>query len=768
MATRLAPSQSEVERAFADAMQAAGFNPGRIEPDTQGFVRFDAPGDKKGKQNGFYKLKTGEQPVGWFGDWKGGEQHQWFYADPNASPLSDAERAKIKREQARLKAEAAQAREQKQAEVAELASQRWGKAIANVEGHPYLARKRIAIPRGLRLYTATDGAQLLTVPMFSFDMNGQPQLTNLQMIDGDGSKRFMKAGRVEGCFFSLKGDTSYIVLCEGVATAFSIWEATGLSVVAAFNSGNLIPVAKDFARNRPMATIIIAGDDDVIAPDDWAERGGGKPWVNAGRSKAQAAAKAIGCRWITPAFAEGPARNRTDFNDLHLIEGEKAVGAQVMGALRGVEAEDAEPGATIVEIDHVQDESWRSRIPLTSNGNYDGSNVQGVALYIENHKLLRGRLRFNTFTRTIELDGNDMEDFHVAEFRRIMHKDHFRSRKGDVADEMIAEARKYSFDPLTEYLAGLKWDGKPRLDMWMTRHLAAPDSAYVHAVARKALIGSVARALDPGSKNDDMVILEGPQGTGKSTALRYLYGDRFFTDNLPDFHSKDSFQQLQGSWCVEVAELNKMSKADVGDVKQFLSRVEDKYRPPYERMPIRVRRRSVLWGTVNPDEGTGYLKDQTGNRRFYPIECGVIDLSGLLAARDQLWAEAADAYRKGEKWFLTGELAEIAKEEQEKRREASPWEVTIQTWLLEQSRDEVTIAEIMSKCLSIPAERQTVALSRQAGAALRALKWTHVVKRPHPGAKPTQVFMSPAARQKHSLAGGPGAQETFDDWGHGP
>lgn len=749
-------------------MHAAGFNPGSIEPDTVNYVRFDAPGDKKGKGNGFYKMKTGDYPVGWFGDWKTGEQHQWFYADPDAQPLTDAERGKIKREQARLKAEAAQAREAKQAEVAENASQMWGKADSNVEGHPYLARKRIAIARGLRTFTAKDGAQLLAVPMYSFDMNGAPQLTNLQMIDANGSKRFLKAGRVEGCFFSLKGDTSYIVLCEGVATAFSIWEATGLSVVAAFNSGNLIPVAKDFARNRPAATIIIAGDDDVIAPNDWEQRGQGKAWVNAGRKKAEAAAKAIGCRWIMPVFTDGPARDRTDFNDLHLIEDDKVVTAQIQGALRSVDTEDAEPGATIVEIDQVQDESWQAKVPLTANGHKDGSNVQGVALYISNHRLLRGRLRFNTFTRTIELDGNDMEDFHVAEFRRVMHRDLFRSRKSDVADEMIADARKYSFDPLTEYLAGLKWDGKHRLDTWMTRYLAAKDTAYVRAVGRKTLVGSVARALDPGAKNDDMAILEGPQGTGKSTALRYLYGDRFFTDNLPDFHSKDSFQQLQGSWCVEVAELNKMSKADVGDVKQFLSRVEDKYRPPYERMPIRVRRRTVLWGTVNPDEGIGYLKDQTGNRRFYPIECGVIDLSGLLAARDQLWAEAAEAYRQGEKWFLTGELAEVAKEEQDKRREASPWEPVIQAWLVEGGKSQVTIADIINNCLRIPPERQNAAVGRQVGAALRGLKWMSKTIRPYPGAEPVVTFMSPDKFAEHSLAGGPGPKkQTFDDWGVG-
>lgn len=751
MSARLAPSQSEAERAFADAMSAAGFTPGPIAA-SDGFVRFDAPGDKRGKGNGFYKFRHGEYPVGWFGDWKTGEQHQWFYADPNAAPLSASERAKIKREQARLKAEAAQAREAKQAEVAENASAMWGKADTNVEGHPYLARKRVAIPRGLRLYTAKDGTQLLAVPMYAFDMNGVPQLTNLQLIGPNGDKRFLKAGKVEGCFFSLKGDASVIVLCEGVATAFSIWEATGLSVVAAFNSGNLIPVAKDFARYRPLATLLLAGDDDVIAPDDWADRGSGKLWVNAGRLKAEAAAKAVGCRWAMPVFDEGPARDRTDFNDLHLREGLDRVGGQMFGCLRSVEAEDSEPGAKIVDIAQVQDETWRKRLPATSQGNVDGANVQGVAIYLEHHKLLRGRLRFNAFSRAVELDENEMEDFHIGEFRRVMHREGFKARKSDVADEMIAEARKSSYDPLTEYLAGLQWDGRPRLDDWMAEFLRAPDTPYVRAVARKTLVGSVARALDPGAKNDDMAILEGPQGTGKSTALRYLYGDRFFTDNLPDFHSKDSFQQLQGSWCVEVAELNKMSKADVGDVKQFLSRVEDKYRPPYERMPIRVRRRTVLWGTVNPEEGIGYLKDQTGNRRFYPIECGTIDLSGLLAARDQLWAEAAAAYRDGEKWHLTGELAEAAREEQDKRREASPWEPIIGAWLADSGSGVVTISDVFVHALKIPAERQTPALARAIGAAMRGLKWRASRQRPYAGAKPALVFMSPEAYAAQGMA----------------
>lgn len=761
MAALPAPSQSEVERAFAEAMSAQGFQPGPIQADTDRFFRFDAPGDKKGKGNGFYKLKLGQYPVGWFGDWKDGVQHQWFYA-ADGQELTPKERAAIKREQARLKAEAAQAREQKQAEVAEDASQMWGRADSNVEGHPYLERKLISIPRGLRVHTARDATRLLTVPMWAFDMNGKPALTSLQMIDPDGNKRFLKAGRVDGTWFSLKGDTSCIVLCEGVATAFSVWEATGLSVVAAFNSGNLIEVAKEFSRNRPMATLIIAADDDVFAPDGWAERTDGKPWVNAGRTKAEAAAKAVGCRWIVPVFQDGPSRARTDFNDLHALEGLKAVSEQILGAIRGAAVpEDMEPGATIVDIDVVQDESWRTRIPQTAQGNPDGANVEGVAVYIANHKLLRDRLRFNNFTREIELDGNGMEDHHVAEFRRIMHAERYKAKKGDVQDEMVAAARRSSFDPLTDYLQGLKWDGKKRIDTWLTTYLGVPDGDYARTVGRSFLVGAVARALVPGCKLDTMLVLEGPQGKGKSTALRYLFGDRFFTDHLPDFHSKDSFMQLQGAWCVEVAELSALSKADVKDVKQFLSRLVDKFRPPYGKATVQVGRRTVFAGTVNPEAGGGYLRDPTGARRFWPVVCELIDLPLILGDRDQLWAEAVEGYKSGERWYLDEEMTAIAEVEQSLRREVHPWEDAISDWASVSCRSTVTIVDVLNNALKIPADKQIPAMSRTVGSCLRALGWTSRVTRPAAGAKPVQTFYAPNTAKEPTLGPPPGRASLF-------
>jgi predicted P-loop ATPase len=166
----------------------------------------------------------------------------------------------------------------------------------------------------------------------------------------------------------------------------------------------------------------------------------------------------------------------------------------------------------------------------------------------------------------------------------------------------------------------------------------------------------VARALSPGLQERHHAVLEGEQGTGKSTALRYLFGDRFFIDHLPDFHSKDSFQQLQGAWCVEVAELSALSKADVKDVKQFLSRLVDKFRPPFGTLPIQVPRRSVFWGTVNPEEG-GYLRDPTGARRFWPIETRKIDTRRDPARPRSAMGRSRRAFLAGEKWHLEDDAA---------------------------------------------------------------------------------------------------------------
>jgi putative DNA primase/helicase len=747
---RAKPTEGEVTNALLSAMNAAGFNPGRIELDQEDFVRFDAPGDKPGRKNGFYKVKTGDYPTAWFGDWKTGESHQWQFFE--AHTLSDKERKHITAEHRRLKAEAQLETENRHKERAEDARRKWDAANADAAGHAYLERKMIDPPKGLRLHVGADGTQLVVVPMWAFDMNGNPRLWNLQYISPDGAKRFMKGARIDGTFFSLRGaaDRNVILLCEGVATGFTLWRATGLSVMVAFNSGNLIKVGRELQTWRPMSDVLICADNDEIAPDNWQEIGRGRTWENAGVKAAERTARSIGCKWITPLFAKGASRSRTDFNDLEREESLDQVNRQVWGALSGpITGDDQGEAPEARPATDPQDESWRTKLPRTASGTYDGGNVDGVALFIQNHRLLQGRLGFNQFTKDVEVDGAPMQKHHIAEFRKLMHHERYKARKEDVSDEMEAEARRNQFDPLQDYLGGLKWDGSKRLDNWLVQYIGTADNEYYRGIASRILIGAVARARRPGCKLDTMPVFEGPQGIGKSTAVRYLFGAQFFIDDLADFHSKDSFQLIQGAWVCEVAELAALGKAEINDVKKFLSKQQDKYRAPYERAPISVPRRTIFFGTVNPEHGVGYLRDSTGARRFWPITCGQIDLRGILRDRDQLWAEAVVRYEAGAKWHLDEpKLERLAEEQQAARREVHPWEEAIRDYLGGYNQGgyrkyETTIAELLSEAVKLSVDKRDVRAARTVGAVLRGMGWISRNVRPNGGGDPVQMFFDP-------------------------
>lgn len=754
MSTRTPPTEGEVINALLSSMNAAGFTPRSIEVNTKDFVRFDAPGDKAGRRNGYYKVKMGQYPVAWFGDWKTGESHHWQFYDK--ATLSSKELRAIQAEHRRLKAEAAVETETRHKERAEDARRKWDQANADVSGHPYLQRKMIDPPKGLRLHIGNDGTQLVVVPMWAFDMNGNPRLWNLQYIAPDGGKMFMKGARIEGTFFSLRGSSekNIILLCEGVATGFSLWRATGLSVMVAFNSGNLPKVARELQQWRPMADVLICADDDVTAPPDWDERGRGKPWVNAGAKAADRAAKVLGCKWVGPVFSAGPARDRTDFNDLEKAQGLDEVGRQIWGALSAPITADDQGDAPDVRpaVGEVKDESWRSNVPRLTSGQLDGGNVAGVAMFIQHHRLLQGRVAFNQFTRDVEVDGAPMQNYHVIEFRRIMHDDRFKARKVDVLDEMEAEARRNQYDPLTSYLGSLKWDGKKRIDRWLVDYLGAdPHNPFYSHISAKILIGAVARARRPGCKLDTMPVLEGPQGIGKSTAIRYLFGDQFFIDDLGDFHSKDSFQLIQGAWACEIAEMSALAKSEVADVKKFLSKVQDKFRAPYERAPVIVPRRTIFFGSVNPEVGAGYLKDTTGARRFWPIACGQVNLRGILQDRDQLWAEAVQRFEAGEKWYLDDKVALAeAEAEQAKRFEFHPWQAVIEEYIAGHvdgcPKDEVSINDLLTLAVKLSPDKQTVQHARVVGGIMRHMGWEATIRRPRGGGKPRQVFVNDLAR----------------------
>jgi predicted P-loop ATPase len=228
-------------------------------------------------------------------------------------------------------------------------------------------------------------------------------------------------------------------------------------------------------------------------------------------------------------------------------------------------------------------------------------------------------------------------------------------------------ARRNSFHPVREYLSSLAWDQEPRIERWLIDYAGAPDTPYVRAVSRIVLVAACRRIRKPGAKYDEMLILESPQGTNKSSALRALaFNDDWFTDDLP-LHgdTRRLMEATAGKWIVEAGELKGMGKSDVAALKACLSRQRDEARLAYGYKSTRVPRQFVLIGSTN--ETAGYFRDETGNRRFWPVRVLLFDLDKLRADRDQLWAEAAEAEALGESIRLDPRLYEAAAAEQEAR-----------------------------------------------------------------------------------------------------
>lgn len=213
-----------------------------------------------------------------------------------------------------------------------------------------------------------------------------------------------------------------------------------------------------------------------------------------------------------------------------------------------------------------------------------------------------------------------------------------------ISEVTMKLALENSFHPVRRYLRGLKWDGKPRIDNWLFNYMSATcelgQEEYVQAVGRKVLCAAVARVLDPGVKFDYMLILEGKQGVGKSSAVGILAGE-WFADSLGDIESKDVVDVMRGKWIVEVGELASMDKATTNSMKLFVSRTTDTVRKAYDRRAADYPRQCIFIGTTNDQQ---YLKDESGARRFWPVSVGKVNFAKLEEDRDQLWAEALVRY----------------------------------------------------------------------------------------------------------------------------
>lgn len=309
----------------------------------------------------------------------------------------------------------------------------------------------------------------------------------------------------------------------------------------------------------------------------------------------------------------------------------------------------------------------------------------------------------------------------------------------DITHQAVDQrAQECSFHPVRRYLEGLKWDGVERLDHWAIDYLGADETQYVSRVSRMFLISMVARILKPGCKADHMMVLEGEQGVGKSTACRELAGE-WFSDSLPDIRDKDGAQHIRGKWLVEIAELAAIGKAEAETLKSFISRQVERYRPSYGRKEVIEPRQNVFVGTTNKSI---YLRDETGARRFWPVKVTKVDIAALRAARDQLFAEAVAAFNANEQWWPDQEFEqEHIKPQQDDRFEGDPWEEAISAHVATLSRVRVT--DIARNVFMIETGKIGTTEQRRIAAVLTGLGWTPI--RDWQG----RGYASPAAHVAH-------------------
>lgn len=458
----------------------------------------------------------------------------------------------------------------------------------------------------------------------------------------------------------------------------------------------------------------------------------------------------------------------TDFNDVLCAAGPSAVRQQLQQAL---EAREPEP----VEDDFVEgceypydglapeldDYDWRQLLVRSDKGKLI-AHTNNVITILTHHPKLKGLLAYNEFSGRVEklhapAFGGDAGEWGDSDDLRLMYW-LGNNMALHVKDESCAKAAKAvadqnSFHPVRDYLQGVKWDGWQRLDHWLFTYMGVPLCEYSMAVARKWLISAVARVMRPGCKADAVLILYGTQGRGKSTALKVLAGRDWFMDTPIAIGQKDAYEAIRGRWVVELGELDSLNKAENTAAKVFFSSEADTFRPSYARHAVRIPRQCVFSGTTNHFV---HLKDSTGNRRYWSVCVGNIDLPALAEDRDQLWAEAVHLFNAGEPWWELPEERPLFDAAQEKHRLADPWESLILDWLDEPAQftqSDYRSEDILVDCLKVPPERVTAQMQSRVVSILERLRFTRHRPRSGPGGKRgSYVFRKPSASADSGVA----------------
>ena len=706
--------------------------------------RVDVEGQKRGKKAGWYtctwlRLDDGrEVVVGAYGVWAGSENQAQKLRFDGASRISDDERRRFKEAQEAAAKAADEERAGRAAEASTRAQQMWRK-LPDTGRSPYLQRKGVHA-HGLRF--GRDGT--VVVPLG----NEAGLLVGLQFINGDGDKKFLTGTAKRGAWHQIgevQADTP-LVLAEGYATAASIHEATGWPVAVCFDCGNLMPVAKTLKLIFPGVPLLVAGDDDHQKPE------------NAGREHATLCARKLGCSVVFPRFQD--ANGRTDFNDLQQELGQEEVAAQLKAAWSPPAPE---PGPA--ELADPDAALWSRDLIFTDSGLKPClQNVMTILLHREEWK---GLLAYNEFAKRIVLrrrppyprrDGarsdwlSDTDEIEIAAW--FGRKDTYRASitTAMVREAAVAVAERNPFHPVREYLRSLKWDGEPRLATFFSDFCGVSQGAAVAAYGRNFFLQAVARVFRPGCKADLMLVLEGAQGSRKSTLAETLAGAGFYADVGTAPSDKDFFQIIQGVWLVEISEMASFARAESSHIKRAITVATDRYRKSYGHNVEDFKRECIFFGTVNPSD---WQRDETGGRRYMPVLVGEIDIEAVAAARDQLWAEAVALFDAGEPWHM---LPDEAREEQAALYVEDVWAQPVARWLAgksvkERYRTEIaapiqetTISELLWRVLDMEVKKQGRSEQTRMGYLLRRMGW-RMQQRLEEGAR-IRYYLRPPAKEE--------------------
>lgn len=343
-------------------------------------------------------------------------------------------------------------------------------------------------------------------------------------------------------------------------------------------------------------------------------------------------------------------------------------------------------------FDEEEDTEWLKQLSMTPKGKVEAT-IDNAFIIITHDPELRGKYYYDEFRERpvvcgdlpwINLDDRQSDiwtDSDDAGVRRLVEKKYDIDNLSKIRDAVDLAMLKLKRHPVREYLNGLVWDGVKRADTLFIDYLDAEDTEYTREVTRRALIGAVARIMSPGCKHDHILVLVGPQGCRKSTTLAKL-GKGWFSDSLYTLTGKDAYEQLQGYWIIEMGEMAATRKAELEQMKQFISKQSDNFRAAYARRTQEHPRQCAFFGSTNDEE---FLRDSTGNRRFWPV---AVTAEGKKRADrltedivDQIWAESVVRYKSGEQWYLSDIAEAKAKEVQSEHTEQNGKQGVVENFL---------------------------------------------------------------------------------------